>query len=117
MVDALETVLEQLLLGGGIPGGGSVRAQEHAVPGPRKRNVGGGAVPATASSRVLLLREEGFLDQEKSLGEIREELRVRGWVYPITSLSGTVQTLVQRRELRRALGSNGTKKVYRYVRP
>ena len=74
-------------------------------------------VPSSTPARVLSLREEGFFDQQRSLGAIRDELQIHGWIYQLTALSGTVQTLVQKRELRRTLVSNGKKKVYCYVKP
>jgi hypothetical protein len=74
-------------------------------------------VPKTCSARVLTLCGEGFFDQPRGLGEIREELGVKGWIYPVTSLSGTVQALVQRRRLRRTLVQDGKRKIYRYVNP
>jgi hypothetical protein len=74
-------------------------------------------VPRTCTERVLSLHGEGFFDQPRGLSEIRDGLGDRGWVYPLTSLSGTVQGLVQKRALRRTLMRDGKKKSYRYVNP
>jgi hypothetical protein len=38
---------------------------------------------------------------QKSIDEIRQELKKNGWHYPVTSMSGPLQSLVQKRELRR----------------
>jgi hypothetical protein len=64
--------------------------------------------------RILLLREEGFFKDQKSIAEVCDELASNGWHYPLTSLSGPLQTAVQRRELRRKLVKKGNKKVWLY---
>jgi hypothetical protein len=70
--------------------------------------------PKSCSERIVFLREDGFFKGPRTLGEIRSELQVRGWTYPVTSLSGPMQKLVQKRELRRMPGQNGS---YTYVAP
>lgn len=70
--------------------------------------------PKSCSERIVSLREDGFFKGPRTLGEIRIELQMRGWTYPITSLSGPMQKLVQKRELRRMPGQNGS---YTYVAP
>jgi len=70
--------------------------------------------PKSCSERILSLRNEGFFKSPRTLADIRNELQMHGWTYPITSLSGPVQKLVQRRELRRLAGQDGT---YTYVAP
>jgi hypothetical protein len=74
-------------------------------------------VPHSCETRIIFLREENFFQSARSLSEIRDELRLHGWIYPLTSLSGKVQSLVQKRELRRTLVQAGKKKGYRYVAP
>src|SRR6266581_9319050 len=58
-------------------------------------------VPATAPSRILSLKREGFFNEERSITEIQEALQTRGWRYVTTALSGPLMNLVQARELRR----------------
>lgn len=70
--------------------------------------------PKSCSERIVSLREDGFFKGPRTLGEIRRELQARGWTYPVTSLSGPMQKLVQRRELRRMPGQDGS---YAYVVP
>jgi hypothetical protein len=74
-------------------------------------------IPDSCPDRILSLRREGFFGTGKSLGEIRNELQVHGWIYPVTSLSGPLQRLVQRRELRRIVSQVGKKGSYTYVAP
>lgn len=54
-----------------------------------------------AGDLVIKLREEGFFDKPKGLGEVSEALEAEGFLYPTTSLSGVVLGLVKKRELRR----------------
>ena len=54
-----------------------------------------------ASDLVIELRESGFFETPKALGEIAHALEEKGYLYPVTSLSGVVLGLVKRRELRR----------------
>src|SRR6266403_515765 len=70
--------------------------------------------PKSCSERIVSLRDDGFFKGPRTLGEIRSELQVRGWTYPVTSLSGPMQKLVQKRELRRMPGHDGS---YTYVAP
>lgn len=55
----------------------------------------------SASDLIIGMREEGFFNKPKSLGEIGAALEERGFLYPVTSLSGIVLGLLKRRELRR----------------
>lgn len=64
--------------------------------------------------RILVLRDEGFFRNQKSIAEACDELASHGWHYPQSSLSGPLQTLVQRRELRRKLEKKGNKTVWLY---
>src|SRR6266436_7809251 len=54
-----------------------------------------------ASDLIVELREAGFFEKPKSLGEIAHALEEKGYLYPVTSLSGVVLGLVKKRELRR----------------
>jgi hypothetical protein len=73
--------------------------------------------PKSCSERILSLRDEGFFKSPRTLGEIRSELQMHGWTYPLTSLSGPVQKIVQKRELRRLSGGDEKKGSYTYVAP
>jgi hypothetical protein len=56
---------------------------------------------SSASNLIIDLKEEGFFEKPKALGEISKALEERGYLYPVTTLSGVVLGLVQKRELRR----------------
>jgi len=54
-----------------------------------------------AGDLVVGLREGGFFDKAKGLGEISEALEEQGFLCPTTTLSGVVLGLVKKKELRR----------------
>lgn len=54
-----------------------------------------------ASDLIVELREAGFFEKPKALGEIAHALEEKGYLYPVTSLSGVVLGLVKKRQLRR----------------
>jgi hypothetical protein len=54
-----------------------------------------------AGDLVIVLREEGFFDKAKALGEISEALEEKGFLCPTTTLSGVVLGLVKKKQLRR----------------
>jgi hypothetical protein len=55
----------------------------------------------SASDLIIGLKEDGFFDKAKSLGDIGAALEEQGYLYPVTSLSGVVLGLLKRKELRR----------------
>lgn len=55
----------------------------------------------SASALIIGLREEGFFDKPKTLGDVAAALEEQGFLYPLTSLSGIVLGLLKKRELRR----------------
>lgn len=54
-----------------------------------------------ASDLVVSLKEDGFFEKPKGLGDIGKALEEKGYLYPVTTLSGVVLSLVQKRVLRR----------------
>lgn len=54
-----------------------------------------------ASDLVVGLKEEGFFEKPKGLGDLAKALEEKGYLYPVTTLSGVVLGLVQKRILRR----------------
>jgi hypothetical protein len=54
-----------------------------------------------ASDIIVGLREAGFFDKPKGLGEVSQALEEKGFLYPVTTLSGVVLGLVKKKELRR----------------
>ena len=54
-----------------------------------------------ASDLIAELKEGGFFNKPKTLGEITKALEEKGYVYPMTTLSGVMIGLVQRKLLGR----------------
>jgi hypothetical protein len=71
----------------------------------------------SSTDRILLLKDEGFFQEQRTIGEVREKLASRGWHYPVTSLSGPLQTLVQRALLRRVKVKESGKSGWKYSLP
>lgn len=108
------------LLSDGTAGGGNKTNRKPSKPSSGqaflspKRAANGGTTGL--GHRLLGLQQDGFFANQRSLSEVREELKKHGWHYPLTSLSGPMQKQVQERELRREQISEGkgTKKVWKY---
>jgi predicted transcriptional regulator YheO len=56
---------------------------------------------AAASDLVVELKEDGFFEKPKGLGDIAKALEEKGYIYPVTTLSGVVLGLVQKKLLGR----------------
>ena len=54
-----------------------------------------------ASDLVVELKEDGFFDKPRSLPEITHALEAKGYIYPMTTLSGVMISLVQKKLLGR----------------
>ena len=112
-VKAFEVILNHLLAGPDVV---TVRTGE----GEKEAKPKGGKEKVTATSiggRILVLKDEGFFNNQRTIGEVREELRAHGWHYPLTTLSGTLIALVQQRKLRRERAKEGNKKIWKYSNP
>lgn len=112
-VKAFEVILGHLLSSGGTAERKPDTEKEEI--GPRRAKTT--AAAKSASARILVLREEGFFNNQRSMGEISGELAAHGWHYPLTSLSGTLQTLTQQRGIRRVQSKKGNKKLWLYSEP
>lgn len=56
---------------------------------------------AAASDLIIGLKEEGFFDKPKGLKDVVHALEEKGYIYPITTLSGVMMGLVQKKLLGR----------------
>jgi len=108
-IAAFQTILATLLAESESVGA-ERRVPERPVAGRR-------GVPDTLAGRILAIGSEGFFKEQRTLSEIREALGSRGWHYPLTTLSGAVQGLVQRRQLRREGVGVGNKSCWKYSNP
>jgi hypothetical protein len=114
-VSAFEVILARLL----AEEGGGVAPSKTARRGGRagRDRVAGGEGPTTVSGRILGVKEDGFFGAQRTLPAVREELRSRGWHYPLTTLSGSMQRLVRDRALRRERVKSGNKRIWAYSNP
>src|SRR5436309_2771423 len=104
---AFEKVLDDLL-GAESGQGARYRKGTALLPGPRKRrrrsaSGGTGSRPRRGGPQAYLneLAEEGFFKKPKTIAQVKAELENRGHHIPLSSLSGPLQKLCQRRVLRR----------------
>jgi hypothetical protein len=101
---AFETILAHLLAGGVARADAPTERKSTPV---RKPQATGGKPPKSATDRILTIKAERFFASQRSIAEIRQELKKNGWHYPVTSLSGPLQTLVSNRTLRREKVKDG----------
>lgn len=73
--------------------------------------------PKSLTERIAALQTDGFFKDPQSIGNVREGLRVHGWHYPVTTLSGALQGFVQKRKLRRERVRDGKKLAWKYFNP
>jgi hypothetical protein len=113
-VKAFETILAHLLSSAGTE-------KRHEAPDSKplsRVKPKAGKAPASVTERLLSLKGDGFFSTQRTIAEIRQELKKNGWHYPITSLSGPLQVLVQQRNLRRErVDDERGRKGWRYSNP
>ena len=114
-VKAFEVILRHLLGSGGASSQAPAAISEGHESSPARAKTGKAA--KSAAARILVLLQEGFFRSQRSMGEISGELAAHGWHYPLTALSGTLQALTQRRDIRRVRAKKGNKKVWLYSEP
>ena len=112
-VKAFEVMLGHLLAGSGA----TISVAPGTVKKTHSKQRESDAPAKTSSGRILVLKEEEFFQSPKAIGEIQEELKAHGWHYAVTALSGPLQTLVQKRRLRRQKVKQGSKEMYKYTNP
>jgi hypothetical protein len=121
-VKAFETILTHLL--------SSNSGHNNTEPAGGNGNVAGSGkshlkqkepvseLPKSVGKRILFLKADGFFASQKSIAEIRSELKKNGWHYPVTSMSGPLQKLVQKRQLRRQRADEAEgRKGWKYSNP
>ena len=114
-VKAFEVILDHLL--GSRQGAQGPPPRDDAPAPPKPKGAKESASAKSITGRILVLRDEGFFKTQKTIGEVREELRAHGWHYPLTTLSGRLQAMVQQRKLRRERAKQANKKVWKYSNP
>ena len=109
---AFQKVLDDLL-----GPSGSLTTRQPASPrkqtaAPKKGQRGTRGGPQAYLDELV---DEGFFKKPKTIAHVKAELENRGHHIPLTSLSGPLQTLCQRRTLRRQkLKTSGKKQTFAY---
>lgn len=108
---AFQKVLEDLLAGF-APKEASAPPKTKPDTSPKKPK----KKPAGPQGRLHELADEGFFKKPKTIAQVKAELENRGHHIPLTSLSGPLQKLVQKRVLRRQrVKTSGKKETYAYT--
>jgi len=106
---AFEKVLDDLLA---AETSGSSKSEQHA---PRPRSETQSKRSSGPSEYIEELIGEKFFKKPKTISQVKAELANRGRHIPLTSLSGPLQKLCQRRLLRRHKAkTTGKKQIYNY---
>ena len=71
----------------------------------------------SVAGRLLVLKEEGFFKNPKSLAEVRQELEAHGWHYPNTTIAPILIRIVQKKKLRRQKIKEAHKQLWKYSNP
>lgn len=116
---AFEKILSHLLGdAAGAPASGGTTKPKRA---PSRPSGGSGKRAPSAKSgpkaRVEELVDEGYFKKQRTIADVKTELANRGHHIPLTSLSGPLQSLTQKRRLRRqkvAANGKGSKVTYAY---
>jgi|ERR1700738_1339734 len=116
-VKAFEVMLKHLLATKGGSSNGRSTAPAAVLPENAKAAGKRAKIAVSRTGRILTLKNEDYFREQRAIGEVRDELAARGWHYPVTALSGPLQELVQRRDLRRQKMAQGKKKVWKYSNP
>lgn len=111
-VKAFEIILQQLIISIAPTALYSVKTSVARAASPRLDRQ-----PQSLTERILSLQAEGFFKEPQSIGSVRQGLKVHGWIYPVTTLSGALQALVQKRKLRRERMRDGNKTGWKYFNP
>jgi hypothetical protein len=108
-VKAFEVILDRLMSAPETRGD-SAPIKEPVRRGSFPQKPQGSSVASgSTTDRISSLKDEGFFQEQRTIAEVRETLASRGWHYPVTSLSGPLQALVQRSVLRRMKTKSGWK--------
>lgn len=108
---AFQKILDDLLGSAGSPvQRRGVAANKRPTMGEKPKRAARGGPQAYVEE----LTKEGFFKKPKTIANVKAELENRGHHIPLTSLSGPLQKLCQRRTLRRQPVKSGKKQTFAY---
>lgn len=108
---AFQKILDDLL------GGSASSTRPHKAAAKKRSTVGEKSKRPTRGgpqAYVEELVEEGFFNKPKTIANVKAELENRGHHIPMTSVSGPLQKLCQRKTLRRQRVKSGKKQTFAY---
>lgn len=113
---AFQKVLDNLL---GSSTSSAVQHAKNQKKRPVRKRPAGGTKSKRVATRgpqayVKELVEEGFFKDQRTIANVKAELANRGHHIPLTSLSGPLQKLVQRKSLRRQRVKSGKGQTFAY---
>jgi hypothetical protein len=113
---AFEKIMDALLATGRPAEGSSRRSRPSKRAGTRTASrAGKRASKSGPQAYIEELAGEGFFKKPKTISEVKAELENRGHHIPMTSLSGPLQKLCQRKTLRRQkTAGDGNKQTFNY---
>lgn len=108
---AFQKILDDLLGGSASParGYGTTGKNRPAAGNKPKRAKAGGT-----QAYVGEIVDDGFFKKPKTIANVKAELENRGHHIPLTSLSGPLQKLCQRKSLRRQRVKSGKRQTFAY---
>lgn len=108
---AFQKILDDLLVHSASPGKRrECTATVRPATGSKAKRPGKGGTQAYVDEIV----DEGFFKKPKTIANVKAELENRGHHIPLTSLSGPLQKLCQRKSLRRQKVKSGKKQTFAY---
>jgi membrane protein involved in colicin uptake len=113
---AFEKVLDDLLADatGPPPAADQSTGKRKTVSPGKKTSSGSASRHGGPFAYITELIEDKFFAKVKTMGEVKAELENRGHHIPFTSLSGPLQRLCQKKQLRRQKMDRGGKKTFGY---
>jgi hypothetical protein len=84
------------------------------TPSAHTATATGSTPPHSLTAQIKELVSEGFFDQNKTIGQVKDSLAKKGIIKPVTTLSGSLQQLVKKGALKRDLQKISNKEVWVY---
>ncbi|HWP56971.1 MAG TPA: hypothetical protein VNL14_03670 [Candidatus Acidoferrales bacterium] len=90
---------------------GRIREGRAVSPAPDRVREGG------TQDRILSLRADGFFSEPRHIGQVLEELQVRGYHHNKSDVRMSLLRLTRRKMLRRIIYGEGRQRMFYYVSP
>jgi hypothetical protein len=116
-VKAFEVILEHMLATGRPPRSpGPTRKPQRASRRTKSRRADAGE-KETLRERVRGLKDSDFFKEQRTIGDVRLQLKAAGWHYSLSTIGGALLSLTQQHHLRREQVKSGSRKIWMYSNP